>query len=159
MEIKESERYMPVELMRTSESGKGHLIIDEGTKTKAYKDSRGIWTIGNGFTMIYGRPVVGGDVLTVLQIKAMLPEILKPYEDAVNTAIKVKIYQYEFDALVCFCYNIGINGFSKSEVVRAINDGNKNLALLCFFNWRNPPEIVGRRYADARLFLMGDYLK
>lgn len=39
----------------------------EGSKLKAYKDSEGIWTIGEGNTSINGRPVREGDTITAEQ--------------------------------------------------------------------------------------------
>ena len=40
---------------------------EEGVKTKAYKDSEGIWTIGYGQTRINGRPVKPGDTISKAQ--------------------------------------------------------------------------------------------
>lgn len=145
--------------MQLSDPGEKHLFIDEGNKTIPYKDVRGIWTVGPGFTEIDGRPVTAQDVLTPEKIKELFPKILKPYEDAINTAVTTKLYQHEFDALVCFCYNVGVQGFKDSAVVKALNKGNKQLATLYFFNWRKPVEIIGRRYNDALLFTTGEYLQ
>lgn len=145
--------------LKLSENGKHHLLIDEGCRTEAYRDTRNIPTIGIGFTEIFGRKVKMGDVLTLDQIKEMLPVILKPYEDAVNSFVTTKLYQHEFDSLVCFCYNVGVGGFKLSAVVKALNKGNKMLAMLYFFNWRKPPEIIARRFNDAMLFTTGEYLK
>lgn len=40
---------------------------EEGVRTKAYKDSEGIWTIGYGQTRINGRPVQPGDTISKAQ--------------------------------------------------------------------------------------------
>jgi len=146
--------------MMTSVKGKLHLIYDEGNKTKAYKDSVGIWTIGVGYTRIEGRPVKEGDVLTLEQITAMLPEVLKEYEDAVNQSVTVPLHQHEFDACVCLAYNIGAGGFKGSTVVKLINAGQKRSAefALAWFMWHKPFEIVKRRWNDANLFIKGVYL-
>lgn len=146
------------EIMRLSEKGKRHLVIDEGSKTHAYKDTRGTWTVGIGFTELDGRPVTGADVLTVEQIAMYLSKILNQYEMAVNEAITAQMYQCEFDAFVCFCFNIGTSGFRKSSTLEAFNAGNKILAAVNMFEWLNPIELKNRRKADARLFAAGVYL-
>lgn len=145
--------------VKLSEKGKIHLTRDEGSKTNAYQDTRGIWTIGIGFTQLNGAPVKATDVLTVKEITDLLPEVLKPYEEAVKLSVSCKLFQHEFDSLVCFCFNIGAAGFTNSKVVDSLNKGNKLLAVADMFQWRNPPEILKRRYNDARLFAIGEYLK
>lgn len=144
--------------MKLSPKGIAHLMIDEGVKYHAYKDVRGIPTIGVGFTEILGRKVTMDDTLTPEQVKQMLPVILEPYERAVDDAVNIPIYQHEFDALVCFCFNIGVVGFTNSSAVKALNKGNHQAATLYFFNWHTPLVIVPRRYNDALLFTTGEYL-
>lgn len=143
--------------MRLSEKGKRHLVVDEGKRTEAYRDSEGIPTIGIGFTHIHGRPVNMSDKLTVEQITKMLPQILKEYEDAVNEAITMPMFQHEFDAFVCFCFNIGANAFKLSGVVKAFNSGNKVLAAVRMFQWLKPIVLKDRRLRDATLFACGEY--
>lgn len=143
--------------MKQSEKGKQHLIIVEGCKLEAYQDVRGIWTIAFGFTEINGKPVKKGDTITLEEAKKLLPEVLAPYENCVTKALARDPYQYEFDALLSFTYNIGQAGFQQSQVLKDFNAGRKDLAAIHMFNWRRPVEILGRRMKDAELMLTGVY--
>ena len=40
----------------------------------------------------------------------------------------MSLSQHQFDALVIFAYNVGIEGFSSSSVVRLVNDPNAQTA-------------------------------
>lgn len=97
----------------------------EGLRTKAYLDSAGIPTIGYGNTYHPdGRKVKLGDVITVAQADEYLTAILPRYETAVHKIIDVPLTQHQFDALVCFVYNVGAAGFLNGSVDDKINSGD-----------------------------------
>lgn len=61
--------------MKMSASGRSQLIQREGFKTKAYKDSVGIWTIGVGHTSAAGKPTVApGMVITKAEVEQILTD-------------------------------------------------------------------------------------
>ena len=59
--------------------------------------------------------------ITKEQSYSLLDITLDDYELAVRKAIKIPLNNNQYDALSILCYNIGIDGFSKSQVVKAIN--------------------------------------
>jgi lysozyme len=140
--------------MRMSADGRAQLIRREGFRTKAYKDSVGVWTIGVGHTSAAGEPrVTPGLVITRQEVDEILSRDLRQYEDAVSAAVRVPLTQGQFDALVSFCFNIGTGGFRKSTVVRRLNGGDYKGAAAAFMMWNKPPEIKGRRDSERKQFL------
>jgi len=140
-----------------SEKGKAFIRKEEGFKTEAYKDVRGIPTIGIGFTEVNGVPVKMGDKLTAEQVDKLFLAISAQYEAAVNNALKVIIEQYQYDALVSICYNIGSWGLTTSSFMKYLNAGNLVAAGVCILKWHKPYEILDRRGREAMLFATGDY--
>jgi GH24 family phage-related lysozyme (muramidase) len=140
--------------MKMSANGRALLIQREGFKTRAYKDSVGVWTIGVGHTSAAGPPAVKpGMTISKAEVDAILSRDLVKYENAVNAAVRVVVTQGQFDALVSLCFNIGPGGFAKSTVVRRLNAGNHRGAADAFLMWNKPPEIMGRRRGERQQFL------
>jgi lysozyme len=140
--------------MRMSPQGRAQLIAREGKRLRAYKDSVGVWTIGVGHTSAAGPPVVvSGLMITDAECDQILARDLVQYEDAVNKAVKAKLNQNQFDALVSFCFNIGTGGFARSTVVKRLNIGDVRGAADAMLMWNKPPEIMGRRESERKQFL------
>lgn len=140
--------------MRTSSAGRTWIIQREGCRLKAYQDSVGVWTIGVGHTGRASPPVPAmGMTITNVQADQFLAADLKPFEDAVNAAVKVPIGQTQFDALVSLAFNIGASGFVGSSVVRQLNAGNVQAAADDFLMWEIPPELKARREGERAQFL------
>lgn len=94
----------------------------EGCRLKAYTDNGGVLTIGYGHTTAAGNPVVyPSTIISQSQAEKILKNDLKQYEAAVEETVKVPLSNSQFDALVIFCYNIGIGNFSKSTLLRKLN--------------------------------------
>ena len=96
----------------------------EGFRNAAYLDVAGVWTIGYGTTRCSGAPVRSGMTCTEEQARAWFHDDLVQFEHGVNSIAPPSILQYQFDACVCFAYNIGVGGFSKSTVGRKVRAGN-----------------------------------
>lgn len=139
--------------MNTSEQGITALEKREGKKNKAYKDTRGVWTIGVGHT---GPNVYEGLAWTDQQIDDALKADLKTAEDCVNKYVKVPLKQHQFDALVSFIFNVGVMNFRKSTMLKDLNAGNCVAAANDFDMWHIPPEVIGRRNSEKAQFL-NDY--
>lgn len=140
--------------MKMSDRGRAVLSAREGVRTKAYRDSVGVWTIGIGHTSDAGPPqVTAGMSITRAEVDSIFRRDLVQYEKAVDEAITVPITQNEFDALVSFCFNIGTGGFKKSSVVRKLNAKDRKGAADAFLLWNKPPEIMGRRQGERQQFL------
>jgi lysozyme len=136
--------------MNISQAGIDRLELREGKRLQSYKDTRGFWTVGIGHL---GPPAGPGVTLTDDQVMALFAADLKPFELAVNEAIKVPITQNQFDACVSLAFNIGARGFTGSTVVHKINTGDIEGAAAAFLMWRFPPELLGRRIDELHQFL------
>ena len=140
--------------MDISAAGLSALAGREGIRTLAYPDSRGVWTIGVGHTASAGLPhPVPGMEITHQEALDLFHQDLKQYVAEVNSAVKVKCTQNQFDAMVSLCFNIGVNGFAGSSVVRDLNAGSPRAAADAFLLWDRPPELRGRRMAERSQFL------
>ena len=140
--------------MKISEEGLSELAQREGVRTKAYRDTRGIWTIGIGHTSAAGPPdVYEGLELTTEQVMDLFAKDIGQYEDCVNSSVKSELTQNQFDALVSICYNIGTGGFSKSSIVRDINSGADLRTIdSAIMMWNKPSEILSRRQSEVNEF-------
>lgn len=105
-----------------SPSGLAFLIRNEGLRTKAYKDSAGIWTIGYGTIRIAGVDVREGQTCTKEQAADYLFADCKVFVAALNRMITCDLTQNQVNALVDFMYNVGGGGFSSSTIRKNLNN-------------------------------------
>lgn len=111
------------------------LIKDfEGFRAKAYKDSKGIWTIGYGTIRVDGKPVVEGMTCTLEQALEWKRQDLARFLPAIERLVKVPLTQNQIDAIVSFVYNVGDGAFASSSLLRAINSKQPVTADL-FTRW------------------------
>lgn len=144
--------------MITSTRGLNTLIEHEGIRLKAYRDSKGIPTIGVG-TIRYpnGLRVKMGDTCTLSQAMAWLTKDLNQFEKVINDTVKVPLTQYQFDALADFVYNIGGFAFTKSTLLKKLNRKDYKGAGAQFVVWVKQPELMRRRIRETNLFVNGVY--
>ena len=95
----------------------------EGLRLSAYRDQRGVLTIGYGCTRPNGRPVVQNQTCTEAQARIWLSADLQTAARAVR-AIQHPLTQHQFDALCSLAYNIGIGAFDRSVIPARIEAGN-----------------------------------
>ena len=138
----------------------------EGVRTRAYKDSVGIPTIGIGFIKYStgkrkGTSVKMGDTITPEEIKQEFLVQVQQYVRAVNNAIKLEVKeemtQNMFNALVSLCYNIGVGNFSRSTLVKKLNAKDFNGASNEFLKWNRAggkvvQGLTNRRIKEKNLF-------
>lgn len=142
--------------MKTSSKGRKLITQREGCRLKAYKDTKGIPTIGVGHTSMAGDPEVHlGMTITQTQADEILSRDLASVESAINHYVQVALTQDEFDALASLAFNIGGSAFSKSTIVRRLNDGDKPGAAEAILMWNKPKEIMGRRKQEYDQFRKG----
>lgn len=140
--------------MRTSARGVKLITDFEGFRANAYQDVVGVWTIGYGFT----KGVQKGDRITREEADRRLREELDTYERGVTKACQIQPNQNQFDALVCFAFNVGVAGMSKSSVIKAHNREDYQAAARAFGLWNKAggkvwPGLTRRRTAEAALYL------
>jgi lysozyme len=116
-----------------------------------------VWTIGYGTTRIGGRPVVQGEKITPRQATEYFREDILKFQKAVNDLVKVELTQNQFDALVSLVYNIGIGAFSKSTLLKKLNNGDYSGASREFKRWNKQSGrvlkgLTKRRNEEAEIF-------
>ena len=141
-------------MMDVSKIGLDMIAKREGRRLKAYKDSVGVWTIGIGHTSAAGPPkVTPGLTITSAECDEIFARDIVQYANAVNKAVKVKLKQNEFDALVSFAYNVGSAGMARSTAIKRLNAGDRQGCADALLMWNKPPEIMGRRRSERTQFL------
>lgn len=135
----------------------------EGLSLKAYKCPAGVWTIGWGET----EGVTPGDVITKEEADQMLLKDLQGRAQQVKALCTEWANEYQLGAMVSLAYNIGLEAFKKSTVLRKHNEGDFDAAARAFGLWnkaRNPRTrqlevlagLTSRRAAEAALYLKMD---
>jgi lysozyme len=130
----------------------------EGFRTRAALAPDGQWTLG------FGHTATAREGLTVTRTEAedLLRWDLLPIEDMVRQCALTPLSQNQFDALVSFAYNIGLESFRTSDVLKYLNQGQPVAAALSMHAWRRAPvngrvltidALVRRRAAESALFL------
>lgn len=144
--------------MQISQNGLAVLKHFEGCELAAYPDPAtggAPWTIGYGHT---GPEVKRGLVWTQEQADKALVADLHKFETAVSAVVRVPLTQGQFDALVCFTYNLGIGNLQNSTLLAMVNARNYDGAAEQFKRWNkaNGKPMKGltrRRAAEQCLFL------
>ena len=139
--------------MKLSQQGIDLLIDREALKLKAYKDTKGIWTIGVGHT---GPDVYEGLVITKEKAHELFRKDVQWAEDAANLVL-IDLTQHQFDALVSFIFNIGVTAWKNSTMFRMLNAGDIIGAGEQFDRWRFPPEVLSRRMGEKAQFMGTEY--
>lgn len=118
----------------------------------AYRDSKGVWTIGVGHTTTAGEPrVVPGMRITPEQCDEILSRDLATFEAILNKTLKVTVADHEFDALLSVMFNVGPK-FATSTCINKLNTGRLKNAAEAILMWNKPPEIIGRRKTEYEQF-------
>jgi lysozyme len=159
-----------------SEKGKTFIhSLEEGDEPalKTYRCQAGVPTIGWGHTSAAGAPEVAeemeitredADVIFDSDIAGVVEGVNKILSDA-----GVTVTQEQFDALVSFAYNEGVEALEKSTAMRWLAEVKPKYEVagaLCWWNkCKNPetgktevnPDLTDRRHREAKLFVTGAY--
>lgn len=141
-------------LMKTSQNGIDLIKRFEGFRKRAYICPGGKWTIGYGHT----QGVKSGDRVSREQAEQMLQDDLTEFELGVANCVEVPLNQNQFDALVSFAYNLGVNALKDSTLLKRLNAGYYAIAANQFDRWvyangEKLPGLVTRREVEKKLFL------
>ena len=140
-------------MMQTSRTGIELLKHFEGCELKAYQDSVGVWTIGYGHT----KGIYEGLEITQSEAEKMLQDELPEYEGYVTDKVVPMLQQHEYDALVCWVYNLGPTNLSSSTMLKKLNAGEFKEVPFQMKRWDKAggQPLLGltrRRNAEALLF-------
>ena len=141
--------------MKLDESGYSELHKREGLRTKPYLDTKGVPTISLGVTYYpNGRKVTMKDCILTLSEANELGKITADrFSNQVNSLVKSKVNQNQFNALVSLAYNIGIHGFRNSTVLKLVNKNpNDPMIRQAFMMWTKNKELIGRRKSEANQY-------
>lgn len=144
------------EIKKINWEGFAFLAQNEGEMLHPYRDSVGIPTIGIGCTYYEnGRRVKMTDPAITKQRSAdLFKTVVKTYEMAVWSVTRDDLKQNEFNALVSFCYNVGVGGFKGSTLLRRINAyASKESIASAFMMWTKQKQLKGRRIREYEYFL------
>jgi len=130
----------------------------EGYRQKAAQLPDGRWTVGYGHTLTARE----GASVSEKDAEALLLYDLISVAHSVNEHTYAPLNQNQFDALACFAFNIGLDNFLRSGVLRRINEGSLLQAACAMEMWRKADfegerividALVRRRSAEKTLFL------
>lgn len=134
--------------MKISDHGIQFIKDREGKRLTAYRDQKGVPTIGYGHT----HGVKMGDVITDNQATLFLLQDLQDAENAINSHVNVTLTQNQFDALTSFVFNIGEPHFFTSTLLKVLNQKQYLTAANEFLKW-DKIHIDGRLIEDHGLKL------
>ena len=137
----------------------------EDVRLKAYKCPAGVWTIGYGHT----DGVKAGDKITEEQALEYLKSDVNAFAKKISKALDADEIElnsiHQFDALVCFAYNVGVSALTNSTLWKRLKAKDYTNAAAQFLRW-NKAQVDGkyvvlngltrRRTAEMNLFLKRD---
>ena len=130
----------------------------EGCRRAAARLPDGRWTIGYGHT----RTARQGAQVSEADAEALLIYDLLDISAAIREGVYTPLNQNQFDALAAFVFNIGVDNFRHSAVLRRLNEGAYLQAAYAMEMWRRAEfegesivvdALVRRRAAEKALFL------
>lgn len=149
---------------RISDAGLRLLTRVEGFRTDLYDDAAGFCTIGYGHLVHRGRTGTNADAeapfaqgVSENEGLALLRTDVEIAESAIKRCVRVPLRQNQFDALVCFIFNVGEGAFTGSTLLRCINRGELARAQEEFHRWTYAggkvlTGLVRRRRLESELF-------
>jgi lysozyme len=130
----------------------------EGYRRRAAVLPDGRWTIGYGHTLTARE----GAEVSEEDAEALLIYDLIAVAHAVNEHVFTPLNQNQFDALCSFAFNLGLDSFRQSQVLKRLNEGEAIQAACAMELWRKAEfqgqrividALVRRRAAEKALFL------
>ena len=117
-----------------SADGVDMLTELEGLRTEMYLDVAGLPTIGVGHLLtkdelssgkinIESESVKYRDGITGEQAMMLLAKDVRRFEDGIARVITSMLAGHQFDALVSFAFNVGVEAFRSSTLLKRINAG------------------------------------
>ena len=133
----------------------------EGVRNKPYQCPAKLWTVGIGHLIGDGKtlPPEWNKTFTNEEIDAILKRDLNRFELGVHKMLpNVFLRQHEFDALVSFCFNLGLGCFQRSTIRQALLRGDKEAAMeslvkYCRAGGKILKGLQNRRLDERKLFL------
>jgi lysozyme len=120
--------------MKMSDNGIKKLKLWEGFKNNAYLDSGGRPTIGVGHLITKAERASGKILIGNTQVKyrnglsgdevySLLKQDIDPVETLIDKLVIVPLTPNQFDVMVSFTFNVGVESFMTSTLLRNLNNG------------------------------------
>lgn len=104
--------------MNLSLNGETLIKHFEGLRLVPYLCTSGVVTVGWGHT----KTAKIGKKITTVKAQELFNSDVKVFVDGVNSLLKVDVSQNLFDAMVSLSFNIGLGNFSKSTLLKLVNN-------------------------------------
>lgn len=133
----------------------------EGCSLESYQDSAGVWTIGYGHT----QGVKPNQSISQSQAETMLKHDLEHFSFSVFQLLQeqgIQADQNQFDALVSFAFNVGIENLRTSTLLKKFKQQDIKGTAQEFLRWDKATVdgrkvvlkgLTNRRNAELSLFL------
>jgi lysozyme len=118
--------------VNVSKAGIALIKHHEGVRNRPYKCPAGLWTVGVGHLIGDGKslPADYNRTFTTEEIDGLLKSDLRRFELGLHRMLpNMPLRQGEFDALISFCFNLGLGCFQRSTVRQALLRGDKKAAM------------------------------
>jgi len=118
--------------VNVSKAGIALIKHHEGVRSRPYRCPANLWTVGVGHLIGDGKslPADWNRTFTAEEIDGLLKSDLRRFELGVHKMLpNVLLRQHEFDALVSFCFNLGLGCFQRSTLRQALLRGDKKAAM------------------------------
>lgn len=93
----------------------------EGVRYTPYRDVGGVWTVCHGHT---GNDIILNKRYTPKECEELLTKDVEEHAAAVQRLVKVPVSDETMAALISFAYNVGIDAFAKSTLLKKLNGNN-----------------------------------
>lgn len=131
----------------------------EGLRLRAYLCPAGVWTIGYGNTFYEnGTKVKQGDVITRDRADSLLFFVANQMLSRIRPMITSPVNQNQLSALLSFTYNVGVDAFRRSTLLRKVNANPNDPTIRDEFQrWTKAkgvtlPGLIARRIDEANLY-------
>ena len=118
--------------MKVSKRGIELIKHFEGVRSRPYRCAANLYTVGVGHLIGDGKhlPDSWNRTFTQEEIDGILKSDLRRFELGVHKMLpNVLLRQHEFDAIISFCFNLGLGCFQRSTLRQALLRGNKKAAM------------------------------
>jgi len=138
--------------MQIGAKGLALLKSFESCRLVAYQDGGGVWTVGWGHTPAHQGQVISQAEADMILQRDLQAHDITPFLDGCATS------QDQFDAMSSLAFNIGLEHFRNSTVLKRHKLGNRIGAANAFLLWKfdNGKPVAGllrRREAERKLYL------
>jgi lysozyme len=118
--------------VNVSKAGIALIKHHEGVRSRPYRCAANLWTCGVGHLIGDGKhlPDSWNRTFSQEEIDGLLKSDLRRFELGVHKMLpNVPLRQHEFDAIISFCFNLGLGCFQRSTLRQALLRGDKKAAM------------------------------